>query len=285
MTTAATATAATATPAQAVDPVSIEDRFMFDLQGFLILRGAVDRALCAELLKAVRAAEAKDYADEWREKLPPEQRAHRTKDVSETQIRLNGLPRLDPIFDEMIAHPAILPYLEAFQQNPQLVNTWSITKMKHAQPGSWHSGYGPEEYRVLKGNIRSPMLNVVTMLTPNSPGDGCLIVQPGAHKRNFDLPWDKYGMKGLEAPGSIEVTGDVGDVVLFSESLSHNGAAKTTDRLRTNLYYNHMSRERSVVMFDRPNAHNYWMPSEVRARFTPERKKLTQWMEWVTLDE
>lgn len=275
---------AVATPPQA-PPVSIEDRYVFDIHGFLVLRGAIDRSLCAELLKAVRAAEAKDYADLWREKLPKEKQAHRTKDVGDHgYIRLNGLPRLDPIFDEMIAHPAILPYLNEFMDQPQLVNTWSITKGKGVQPGGWHSGYGPEQYTFRNGVIRSPMLNVVTMLTPNTAGDGCLIVQPGSHKRNLDLPWDKHGRSGVEAPGAIEVTGDVGDVVLFSESLNHNGGVKVSDGLRTNLYYNHMSLGRSVVVYDVANAHHYWMPPEVRARFTPERKALTRWMEFLTVE-
>lgn len=263
-------------------PVSIEDKFLFDLNGFLILRGAIDRKLCAELLAAVRRCEARDFPDAWRTKLPPEHQKHRSKDTDiPGQVRLNGLPRLDPIFDEIIAHPSFLPHLREFQGDPQLVNTWAITKNKACKPGSWHNGIPVEEYRVVNGQIQSPMLNVVTMLTPNTPGDGCLLVMPGAHKKNFSLPWDKYGTKGAETPGAIEVTGDVGDVVLFSECLYHNGGEKISDGQRTNLYYNHMHSQRSVVMYDRANAHHYWMPPEVRARFTPDRKAMTKWMEMV----
>ncbi|MCE9590390.1 MAG: phytanoyl-CoA dioxygenase family protein [Planctomycetes bacterium] len=278
--------AATTTAAAPAVTVTVEDRFLFDLQGYIVLRGAIDRSLCVEILKAVRAVEAVDYPDLWREKLPADKRAHRSKDTDVPhQIRLNGLARLDPIFDEVIAHPSYLPYLKEFLGDPQLVNTWCITKSKGVTPGYWHSGYGPEEYTFRNGVIRSPMLNVVTMLTPNTPGDGCLIVQPGSHKRNLDLPWDKYGKSGLEAPGAVEITGDVGDVVLFSESLNHNGSAKVNDGLRTNLYYNHMNFPRCAAVLDVANAHHYWMPPEVRARFTPERKHITRWMEILKLDE
>lgn len=279
-------TTATATPETQAPAVTPENRFLFDLQGYIVLRGAVDRGLCEQLLRGVRAAEARDYPDAWREKLPPEKRAHRSKDTDvQSQIRLNGLPRHDPIFDEMIGHPAILPYLNDFMGDPQLVNTWSITKFKGVLPGWWHSGYGPEEYVFRDGTIRSPMLNVVTMLTPNTPGDGCLIVQPGSHKRNLALPSDKYGRMGRETPGAVEITGDVGDVVLFCESLNHNGDAKSSEGLRTNLYYNHLVFPRSIIAWDLGNIRHYWMPPEVRARFTPEQKKLTRWMEFVTVPE
>ncbi len=266
----------------AESPVTIEHKFLFDLQGFIILRGALDKQLCADLLAAVERLEKQDFPDAWRAKLPPEQQKHRSKDTDiPNQIRLNGLPRLDPIFDKLVAHPVILPYLQEFQHDPQLVNTWAISKTKGCNAGYWHAGMPPEEYAVRNGRIFTPMLNVVFMLSDNPPESGCLLVQPGSHKKNFNLPYDKYGQCGLEMPGSIEVTGKAGDVVLFSESLFHNGGIKSTEAKRTNLYFNHMHSQRSVVVYDRANAHHYWMPPEVRARFSPEAKQMTRWMEMV----
>jgi len=57
----------------------------------------------------------------------------------EFQVRLNGLLRLDPVFDLMIAHPKVVPYLKAFMGEPQLINTWSISKFKGAQQGGMAS--------------------------------------------------------------------------------------------------------------------------------------------------
>ena len=34
--------------------------------------------------------------------------------VDDHYLRMNGLPNLDPIFDRMIAHPRVLPYLQEF---------------------------------------------------------------------------------------------------------------------------------------------------------------------------
>lgn len=275
-------TTTTAAP-PAAPAVSIEQKFLFDLQGFIILRGAIEPALVAELLAAVRRCEAREYDDStWNTKFNGKPSA--TKEVGEGSVRLNGLPRLDPAFDKLIAHPSYLPFLQEFQGDPQLINTWSITKSRGCKAGGWHAGFPPQEYQVVNGVIRTPMLNVVTMLTDNTPGDGCLVVQPGAHKRNFNLPWESHGRMGREAPGAIEVTGKAGDVVLFSESLSHNGDNKTTDGLRTNLYFNHMHVQRNVVMYDPVNSHHYWMPPEVRARFSPEAQHLTRWMAPMRVD-
>src|SRR5438045_2771634 len=122
---------ATATQTPAAAPAIVvkpEERFLFDLQGFLMLRGAIDLKLCADLLAALRRLEASDIPDPNRDAAPEGKKGQPTKDVHPSAVRLNGLPRLDPIFDQLIAHPAILPYLKEFQGDPQLVNTWSITK-------------------------------------------------------------------------------------------------------------------------------------------------------------
>ncbi|MCX5658657.1 MAG: phytanoyl-CoA dioxygenase family protein [Planctomycetota bacterium] len=274
---------AAATPA-APPAVTPEQRFLFDLQGFVILRQAIEPELVADLLAAVRRCEARDYDDAaWKAKVTVGKPSS-TKDVGEGSIRLNGLPRLDPAFDRLIAHPAVLPLLRDFQGDPQLINTWSITKSRGCPSGWWHAGIPPSEYQVVNGAIRTPMLNVVTMLTDNTAGDGCLIVQPGSHKKNFALPGETYGKMGRETPGCIEVTGKAGDVVLFTEALHHNGDDKKTDGLRTNLYFNHMHVQRNVVMYDPVNAHHYWLPPEVRARFGDDAKQLTRWMVPMTID-
>ena len=50
------------------------------------------------------------------------------------------------------------------------------------------------------------MLNVVTMLTPNHPGDGCFAVIPGSHKKNFKLDLKRWGAAGIDTPGAVEIT-------------------------------------------------------------------------------
>jgi hypothetical protein len=264
--------------------VTNEEKFLFDIQGFLILRGVIDRSLVEALDRAVVENEAVDHDERWADGLPIVTAGHFIKDTNvENQVRLNGLPRLDPIFDQLIAHPAILPYLKEFIGEPQLVNTWSISKYAGRQATGWHNGLPTEEYTVRDGLIRSPMLNVVTMLTPNHPGDGCFTVIPGSHKKNFTID-QRWKTAGLDTPGAIEVTGDPGDVMIFTEALTHAGATKTTSRRRTTLQYNHVHRNRASPMWHHHNARHYWMPPSIRARFTAAQRDLTRWMDYTLPD-
>jgi len=225
--------------------VTESEKFLFDIQGYLILRDAIDCDLVEALDHAVVQNEAFDHDESWADGLPIVTAQHFIKDHNvEHQVRLNGLPRLDPIFDRLIGHPSVLPYLKEFMGEPQLVNTWSISKYEGRSATGWHHGLPTEEYTVRDSMIRSPMLNVVTMLTPNHPGDGCFIVIPGSHKKNFNLN-PRWRIAGLNTPGAIEITGDPGDVMLFTEALTHAGAAKTTTRRRTTLQYNHVHRNRA----------------------------------------
>ena len=93
--------------------ISDEQRFLFDLQGYLILRGAIDRDLTDALNAAVVETEAKEHDESWAESIPVVNGQHFSKDTNiHNQVRLNGLPRLDPVFDQLIAHPSYLPYLK-----------------------------------------------------------------------------------------------------------------------------------------------------------------------------
>jgi ectoine hydroxylase-related dioxygenase (phytanoyl-CoA dioxygenase family) len=265
--------------------VSDEEKFLFDIQGFLILRAAIDRPLVETLDRAVVENEAIDHDESWADGLPVVSAQHFIKDTNvEHQVRLNGLPRLDPVFDQLIAHPAIFPYLKEFMGEPQLVNTWSISKYAGRAATGWHNGLPTEEYTVRDGVIRSPMLNVVTMLTPNHPGDGCFVVIPGSHKKNLNLDSRRWGTAGIDTPGALEVTGEPGDVMVFTEALTHAGAAKTTSRRRTTLQYNHVHRNRASPMWDHHNARHYWMSPSIRARFTPAQRDLTRWMDYTLPD-
>lgn len=267
------------------DEISMEHRFHFDLAGFLILRNVLTSEVCDAFLGVLSRLESQTYDDVWQTTL----KSGRGKNPNPTrddrrdcQIRMNGLPRLNPIFDRLIDHPSILPYLKEFVGEPQLVNTWSISKFKGAQQAGWHRGAPVVDYSYRNGDIRSRMLNVVYFLTDNGPEDGCIVAIPGSHKSNFDLKWQGY--QGLNMPGSVAVTGKKGDVFLFSETVIHNGLPKTTDGVRSNLYFNYAHAQFNPVNKDPRNTHQKYFPPDMRARFSPTQKELTAWMDMVRWD-
>lgn len=277
--------------------VSVEDRFLFDLQGFLILRNVLTPEECAEYLEVVNRLDHQTFEDKWMESVGPhrptreaEQSAWPVGYDKHDQIRLNGLPRLDSIFDRLIDQPRVLPYLMEFvgEQKrasraggavpPQLGNTWSISKSYNAEGLGWHRGIQPVDYSYSNGSIRTRMLNVVYFLTDNGPEDGCIVALPGSHKSSFDLKWGNY--EGLELPGATAITGSAGDVFLFSEAVLHNGLHKTTQGVRTNLYYNYLHASRiGGLMIDPTSFHHFYWPPEIRERLTSRQREMTSWMD------
>lgn len=277
-------TAVQEVPTQATQvSVTAEEKFLFDLQGFILLKGVLSPEECRRYRGIIDANEAKTFDDEkQRERLNRTGRpCQPTLARNPTNVRLNGLLRMDPAFHALIAHPRVAPYLESFMQGPdrcdgpQLGNTWSISKFKGDEPMGWHRGVAPFHYSYRNGRIFTSMLNTVWFLTDNGPDDGCLVALPGGHKSNLDLEWHRY--HGLAMPGSRAITGEAGDVLLFSETLLHNGLNKTTPGKRTNLYYNYFSRGMEVTM---EHAYHFIMPQSVRERFSSKQRAYTEWMEY-----
>lgn len=253
------------------------ERFLFDVQGFLLVRGALSPAEVRRLRGLVHALEEREYDDSgwarpWNGQKPSPTREHE----GESRLRLNGLLRLDDAFHSLIDHPAVLPYLEAFMDRPQVVNTWSITKGPGASPGCWHRGLGPEGYSARNGAIRCRMLNTVWFLDDNGPEDGCMVAVPGSHKNAIDLEWHTQGQ---EMPGATPVTGRAGDLFLFSESVLHDGLRKTTAGKRTNLYFNYGANDFSVMTYSPQHNRHFCMPPSVRARFSERQRAMSAWME------
>ena len=230
------------------------------------------------MLDILAELEERTYEDEWMASLGDGPPPRPTKETTRPdQVRLNGLPRLDPVFDRLIDHPRILPYLNEFVGEPQLINTWSISKFQGAEPGGYHRGVQPTDHTYRAGVIRTRMLNTVYFLTENGPDDGCLVAVPGVHKGNIDLNWREY--RGLDLPGSVAVTGEPGDVLVFSEAVIHDGLSKTTTATRSNLYYNYIHAHYNGMMREPRNCHHFYFPPDIRARFTQRQRDLTAWME------
>lgn len=264
--------------------VTDRDRFLFDLQGFLLLRGALAEADRTELLAEVNRLEPLEHDDRgWMRPRADGKQSQPTKAVSPGQVRLNGLLRLSEAFDRLIDYPSVYPYLCEFMAGPQLANTWSISKTRGNDHGWWHRGVEPHQYAVRGGRIHNRMLNTVYFLTDNGPDDGCMAVLPGGHKSHFDLEWGQH--RGLDMPGSIPVIGKAGDVLIFSEALLHNGLANTSGRRRTNVYFNYIARDFNVMTYSPEHNYHFAMPPHIRRRFSAQRQAATMWMEFAqTID-
>lgn len=78
--------------------VTDEEKFLFDMQSFLILRGAIASDLIEALDRVVVENEAIDHQESWADGLPVVTAQNFIKDINiEPQVRLNSLHWLDPV--------------------------------------------------------------------------------------------------------------------------------------------------------------------------------------------
>ena len=179
--------------------VPIADTFQFDAQGFFILRDAFDAERCRHYLAELDRLFEQEYTDNWL--ADGNVKGQTTVQLTEGQRRINGLPLWTDVFDDVISFPPVIDRLRAWMQAPQLINTWAIDKTIGTPWGGWHRGLNPDDYSVRQGKVRSRMLNCVYMLTDNDEEDGCLVVVPGAHKSEIDLPMARLPWQGASRNG------------------------------------------------------------------------------------
>lgn len=191
-------------------------KIQFDTQGFFILKKVLGDDEIRHLKTKLKELEEKEFDDSWmtREKGMP------TRSKSGDSLRLNGLPRLDSVFDFLIGHPRVQPYLDEFMVDPMLVNTWYINKTQGNGHIGWHSGLKAWGHHSYGGKVFANMVNTIWALDENNIETGCPIVLPGSHKISFE-PSLTY--EGLDMPGSIPVILNPGDVLFSPKQLSTEG--------------------------------------------------------------
>jgi len=225
--------------------MSEQEKFYFDLNGFLIVRGA----LTAEEVKAANAA-IDAHSGDIKERL--EEGVRNTKagsplagDGQNGRRDLGGLlswkkPHCDP-FREWLAHPKLIPYItdlcgQGYRMDHQ---PFVITQRRGSEGFSLHGGPITAEghlnptlqYRCFNGRFYNSLLAMSVVLTDHNPEDGGFCVVRGSHKMNFPPPADFiHGSEAREHVYQPETR--AGDVVFFSEATLHGALPWNADHER-----------------------------------------------------
>jgi hypothetical protein len=194
------------------------ERYAFDVRGYLVRRGVLGAGEVAALRRAVdRLAIA-----------PP-------GDGIMTQ-RFRGFLHTDPAFVALLDHPAVLPVLaELCGPGVRLDHAYGLV-MDAGQSGlGLHGGgtpFDPAQFYVVSGGAISCGLVAVQWALVDQPGGlGGFCCIPGSHKASFGLP------AGGLAPLVEEVPLAAGDVVLFTEALTHGTVPWRASWQRRALFY------------------------------------------------
>jgi hypothetical protein len=194
--------------------MTVEERFLFDLNGYLVRPAILESDEIATIIDQV------DRIHHNVASLPPEQR----------QVP-GGAASI------LIDHPRVIDVLhEVIDPDIRLENSFSVWREKGQRHGDLHGG-GPQQgdpifgYRVNNGRIYAGMVRVVFELTAVSKSDGATVFIPGSHKANFPMH-EKH--MSLDEPSEFLKSYEcpAGSAIFFTENLCHAGPTWKRDTPR-----------------------------------------------------
>jgi hypothetical protein len=224
-------------------PTDLEE-YLFDLQGFVLLRGALEArevAACNACVDRIPRSLARNEWFGWIQREDhPEHRG-----ISYQQIYEAGEP-----FERLIDHPSYINHVLRFvggqgtfdeHHGPLFIdeNFFSLRGPGEAIP--LHSGAHERckrtQYGYHNGRFQCGQVNVLIAFTDIGPGDGGTMVIPGSHKSNIvhpaflrrdGNPWGEGpGGSADGVPGAVEVHMAAGDALVFVDACCHGSARRS----------------------------------------------------------
>jgi len=206
-----------------------EQKFVFDMKGWLLVPGVLSAAECREI---------RDFLTTLRERrdtLPPHERAGYGGAVA----KLHDHPVVVGILRSIIAQD-VNDKAYGFRLEANYI--------QHRQAGSdgidphgGGAGAGPLGYQVYNGNIYSGLTRVVWEINEVEKGTGGTLLMSGSHKSAYGVP-QPHRVKS--SPLFETYACPEGSLLFFTESLCHSGAMwrSATPRLAVfNCYSDHMT--------------------------------------------
>lgn len=182
-------------------PLTDAERWSFDVRGYLVRRRVLDAGMLGRLNAAVDRLGLPD---------PGETIASQ---------RFRGHLGADAAFRDLLDHPAVFDVVvELCGPHVRLDHAYGIVMSPGTSGLGLHGGGTPfdpaQYYEVRSDGIHCGLVAVQWALVDHRPGDGGFCCVPGSHKAAFRPPADvdRY---------AVEVPLGAGDVVVFTEALTH----------------------------------------------------------------
>lgn len=255
------------------------DQYLFDLNGFLILKKAIPEDLLKELNQSLD-----QHLDlkpgEWRGNVHGHFFSAATEGLNLQQIYEAG-----PAWEFLIDNPAWIEHVKCFvggqdtfdaTHGPLFIDENFANIRGPGEAIGVHSGPVPWikrcQFHVHNQRFNCGQINILMALNDIGPGDGATIVIPASHKSNFRHPeFDKHSMKAKSSgdgiTGGIEVHLNAGDALLFVDAICHGSARRVNPGQRRIAVYRYGP---SWGFFRHP-----YRPSKaLLERLTPERRTI-----------
>jgi hypothetical protein len=260
-------------PGKAEGWLSEEDRYLFDVQGFLVVRQILSPALvdaCNQALDAhpewfhERGEDARldgrtlpgyhaSAAKAWGSSPSPGLTGtHGRADIS---IDTGASP-----FKDLVALPRAVRYMVGII-GPQIVfsGAGGFLQTKGAEGLTLHNGGNPDgtepddavdrrqrQFYSWTNSARPDLQmragesRIIYSLTPSNPGDGGFVAIPGSHKGNLPAPLALRRLQSVGASAAVVQPALLaGDAVVFSENCTHGTGPWKSDTPRRALSYSY----------------------------------------------
>lgn len=210
------------------------ERYIFDTQGCIVVPNVLSPEQIGRLLAGIPRNADGGIA------------------CSNDRITFTGLLDYEePLFRELIAHPKVLPYLQALlcgADEPeaghfQLSHEYGLAIHAGQEGPSFHGGGTPyrrwTSYQTANERIYCSLIGVVWMLTDVGPEDGGFWYIPGSHKAAFALP-ESVRTYGHVPACVVQPAAPAGSVIIFSEALTHGTRPWKAAHQRVALFYKYV---------------------------------------------
>jgi ectoine hydroxylase-related dioxygenase (phytanoyl-CoA dioxygenase family) len=246
-----------------------EEKWHFDIQGYVILRQAVTPQDVQRML---------ELADRWHamqdSELPAPVSSYRDTSTKPTSPRsINNVEYADEVFDRLCLNKEIMRLVLALTDNsPQHSGIGFARNTTETDDLPFHGGvsggihHPANDYQAADGKVFATFLNAGVSLVDVPAGTGFVCI-PGTHKAYFPKPdhVDIYCGPPIVANPTVKA----GDVVLFTEALCHGSRKWTEEWPRTTAFVRYTTSYAS------------WSPGggpmeEYRDRISPDLYELKQ---------
>ena len=246
-------------PNPATCELTPEQQYEFDLNGYIVLRDHYDADTVAQLHEGIDELQAipvdfdtyRKHGVASRHLAPAMQDPHH-ESWKNGKTESGGIGRVDQAicgtdkFD-VIVRDAILEDIHTTLAGSTIFisATYFIEKIGPAPAGGLHNGGSPPDrhiyYAYDQANRRfncSSTKSVVILSDMTAIENGPFAAIPGSHKANFACPFDMAD--AARNPKAVPVLAGPGDVVIFSEGMTHNAYAVTSDVIRRSVFFCYM---------------------------------------------
>ena len=213
-----------------------EEKWSFDLHGYLVLKRAVPQVDVKRMVELCDTWHALDDSE-----LPLPLKTYQDANTKPTTPRsINNVPYADEVFQRLVLNPAIMRVVLALTGNsPQLLSVALTRNTKESDDIGFHGGFSgglrnpANDYQAANGEVFATFLNAGVSLVDVPTGTGFVCI-PGSHKSNFPKP-DHVNIYD-DPPTVANISVKAGDVVLFTEALCHGARRWTLDTPRRTVF-------------------------------------------------